>query len=144
MSEPFEVGGFTYRAGKLDARTQFHVVRRLAPVLGSFRDILAVVRPAEGQERVDPIEAIEPLADAVSKMPDDHVDYVLDACLSVCQREQPGGAGWSPVWNVQAKRPQFEDIDMLAMLQIVANVLAGALSGFFPGLLFASSGAAEA
>ena len=38
MSEPFVVSGQTYRAGRLDAIKQLHVVRRLSPLIGALQD----------------------------------------------------------------------------------------------------------
>jgi hypothetical protein len=142
--EPFEVAGQRYKAAKMDAITQFHVARRFAPALSSIKDIRAAATAAAGEDKLLAVEAMAPLLDAVAKMPDDHVDYVLAACLGVCQREQRNGTGWSAVWSQEAKRPMFEDIDMVAMLQIVAKVIWGQLSGFFPDLPSALSGEAAA
>lgn len=139
MSEPFEVGGHTYRAGKLDAFRQFHVVRRMAPVLSSFSEITRAASAAQSGDPAAIIEAVSPLLNVVAQMPDDHVNYVLGTCLSICQRKMPGDTGWARVWNADAQRPQFDDIDMMVMVQIVAMVLSAELSGFFRGLPSTSS-----
>ncbi len=131
----FEVAGHTYRAGRMDAMTAFHVMRRLTPVLASFREM--------GQAN-DMFAALEPVARAVAGMSDADSELVLGACLSVCERRQDGGRGWARIWSVEAKRPMFDDIDIAAMLQVAFHVIQGALGPFFPGLPLASTGADQA
>lgn len=111
----FQVEGLTYRTtGKLDARTQFHVARRLAPVL-----------VAMGGE-----DMIASVAIALGKMTDADADYVLDACLAKVQRQQ--GTAWASVAAPQGQI-MFADMDMGALAQMVMAVLKEAnLPGFFP------------
>jgi hypothetical protein len=39
MNDTVEVGGFQYRIGRIDARKQFHVARRLAPLLAGMSSV---------------------------------------------------------------------------------------------------------
>lgn len=131
MSDPFIVGGVTYRAGKLDAVRQFHVVRRLTPILGCLQGA-----DMKGLMDGDPevlAGLLGPVSDAVAGMPDADVDYVLAACLGACQREEASGLGWSAVWNKAAGRPQYDDLTMPDMLQLVGRVVAANLAGFTSG-----------
>lgn len=126
----FEIKGVKYQSGKMDAMVAFHVTRRLAPVVPSFKSIFATA--GDGETR-DILTALEPLADAIAKMSDADTEYILGACMKVTSREQPGG-GWAPVWGPTSNRPLYEDIDMLVMLQIAMHVLQETLGPFSSGL----------
>ncbi|GAC1042256.1 phage tail assembly chaperone [Rhizobium sp. No.120] len=120
----FPIKGFKYRSGTMDAMTQFHVVRRLGPVLGSLRGML--------DNKLE--DGLALIADAISKMSDADTEYVINACMAVVQREQAGGTGWAPIWSTQAKRPMFDDIDMAVMIQIVIAVIGAAIVPFSAAL----------
>lgn len=138
--EEFTIEGFRYRiVGKLDALRQFHVVRRLAPLLSAFVNVdLAALREAAAAA-ADPAAAaaadadprageamrllLPALADALAHMTDDDTNYVVGACIGLVERDVGGGAGWGPVWNPAAKQMQYQDISFLAMLQLLGRVL---------------------
>lgn len=122
MNEPVEVGGQMYRIGRMDAKKKFHVARRLAPLLAG----LTSAKSGGGMA-----EAIAPIAEALSRMTEEDTDYVLDACLAVCQREQPNGQ-WAPVCTTTG-RMMFQDIDMPEMVQLAVNAVRTNLAAFFPG-----------
>lgn len=124
MSTEFEVNGKKYRAGKLDAMTQWHVFRRLGPILPAVQSIQSVLPDllAGGEQAEAAMAALTPMTEAIASMSDADSEYILGACLGVVQREQSGG-GWASVWSTQAKRPMFDDIGMLQMLQISFQVL---------------------
>lgn len=122
MSLEFKHGTKTYRAGKLDAKKQFHVVRRLGTLLPAL----------SGMGSNASVEtALEPLVEAMGKISDADADYILDTCMNVVERKSSAG-GWSPV--MASGSLMFEDIDMAGMLTIAWNVLLHNLSGFFDGL----------
>ncbi|PXV60885.1 hypothetical protein SAMN04487785_11321 [Dyella jiangningensis] len=119
----FEISGQTYQSGRLNARQQFHVARRLAPVLGGLADASAA-----GAESFS--KFLQPIAEAISGMSDGDCDYVLDTCLSVVRRQQ--GPSWAPVMS-SSKAMMFDDIDMSVMLQLASKVIQENLGNFFPG-----------
>jgi hypothetical protein len=140
----FIAGEHHYRARKMNAFQQFHVARRLAPVITevmTMGDLLAqagvTTEVAEGEERrPDYTKLIVPFADALSRVSDEDCNYVLGACLAQVQRQQGGnGQGtvtWTDVWNARAKTIMFEDINALpSMMEIVIHVLQDNLMGFF-------------
>lgn len=143
----FEHKGQAYRAGKLDAKKQFHVSRRLAPFLADVmrgldpKDMPAMAEEAQATGQEDQPNAKEPkdkesadlawldsLANTLADMPDEPLDYILNACLAVTARKQVRG-GWAKVQGPGGL--MFEDIDMAGMLTITFNVLKHNLSGFF-------------
>lgn len=123
MNDIVEVGGQKYRIGRIDARKQFHVARRLAPLLAGMSGLTG---KSVGFEAF-----IGPLTDALSGMSDEDVDYVLDVCLGVCQRLQLNGQG-APV-IARGGGLMFEDIDMGQMIQLAVKVIQDNLGSFFPG-----------
>ena len=123
MSDIVEVGGQKYRIGRIDARKQFHVARRLAPLLAGMGSV--------ADKNAGFAAFLGPLTDALSGMSDEDVDYVLDACLSVCQRLQPNGQG-APIVS-RGGGLMFEDIDMGQMIRLAVKVIQENLGGFFPG-----------
>lgn len=122
MNDIVEVGGQKYRIGRIDARKQFHVARRLAPLLAGMTGV---------PDRSAGFAAfLGPLTDALSGMTDSDVDYVLDACLGVCQRIQPNG---HPAAVMTRSGMMFDDIDMGQMIQLAVQVIQQNIGGFFDG-----------
>lgn len=139
----FKHGQHTYRAGKLPAMTQLHVTRRLAPFLsalmgalpgGQAQALLKAAKETAPAAEADAAQlgmaAMGPLLDAVGSMPDEQVDYVIKACLSVVERKDASG-GWAQVMSSGGL--MFEDLDMVALLSITRHVLQRDLAGFFGG-----------
>ena len=119
----FELEGRTYRANKIDARTQFHIVRRLAPVLGEIAPAL------QGKGGLD---ALPPLANAVAKLTDSDADYVIFGLLKSVVRKQDQGLGWGPV--ATGEQLMYEDITMPLMLKLAWHSFSFNMSGFFAAL----------
>jgi hypothetical protein len=125
----FEIKDRQYQAGRLSAMQQFHIARRLAPVItrmgeaGSFD--LEQLKAGGGM-----LKAIQPLADAVAALPDVDCDYVIKLCLAVTMRKQ--NDVWVHIWHKQADKLMFEDIDMFEMLLIVSHILRDSIGAFFP------------
>lgn len=123
MSGIVEINGQSYRIGRLDAKKQFHVARRLAPLLAGLGG--ALKGEAKGFA-----EMVAPIAEALAKMSDEDTDYVIDTCLAVVARQQ--GEGFQSVM-VKGGGLIFQDIDLPAMLQITVAVIQQNLGSFFPG-----------
>lgn len=143
----FEVDGKQYRlVRKLDAFSQLHVARKLAPLLVSLTPTPEMRQrlQAEAQARangddrpmVDMAEMMLPVIEGLAEMKSEDVDFISSTCLSVVSRNQ--GTGWTPVWNGAAKRMQFEDIDGMALLQITFQVIQENLSNFMRAPLSAT------
>lgn len=151
-----KIAGKDYRTNKLNAREQFHVSRRLMPILVARLDglrALAVAVGVPGAAEVDAAARAEqrtpeeqatdakslaadealvasflPVANAMAKMPQADVDYVLDVCLGVCQRLE--GQQFAPV--MANGRLMYQDLDMAGMMQLVQAVVTENCGNFFP------------
>lgn len=125
MSEfkDFKAGGLTLRPVQINARTQFHVARRLAPLLGRVGEIEAV--------QDDPLAAAVVLGQAIAALPDDQVDYILDAALDGAEVKQDGGLGWQPL---RVRGALMYPLDLPALLTVVGHVLWANMAGFMRAL----------
>jgi hypothetical protein len=144
MSE-FRIGEHTYRTrAKLDARQQFHISRRLMPLIMevlSKRAVLEAALPMPDGQTLSAqatdlrmLEAVlQVIAPVLAKLPDDECDYVLDRCLAVVQRLQGanGTQVWSDIFNARSKQLMFADIGMPEMMQMAREVIQENLTGFF-------------
>ena len=138
-----EIGGNTYRINNMPAMTQFHVMRKLGPVLPGIVPVLAqaaaALPQADGQEdggamtTVDGVAAIaiaaRPLLDGLAAMADADAEYVINHCLSAVMRRDAGGKSWSAVSRDGVT--MFDDIDLMTSMQIVWAVLRENYTGFF-------------
>lgn len=127
----FQINDVAYKSTKMNAMTQFHVSRRLAPLLSSMTNI------AQGGKMEVPT-VLASLMGEISKLSDVDCEYVLHSCMAVTNRDQGGGRGFAPILASDGKTPMFPDIDMLGMLTIAAHVLQDNLAGFFPSTVLTS------
>ena len=126
-----ELGGHTYAIGKMSAMQQFHVMRRIAPLLTSLGGNLASFKDAKGAEEMAAI--LEPLAQAMAQMKDEEANYVIFACLRVVSRKQSDGR-FQILVPEGRQALMFEDVGMADMLRLTAEVIKWNLMGFFEGL----------
>ena len=138
-----EIGGNTYRINSMPAMTQFHVMRKLGPVLPGIVPVLAQAAAALPQANdqedggamttVDGVAAIamaaRPLLDGLAAMADADAEYVINHCLSAVMRRDSGGKSWNAVSRDGVT--MFDDIDLMASMQIVWAVLRENYTGFF-------------
>lgn len=123
--------GQVYRVGKLDAMKQFHVARRIAPIVAALGvSINQFAAVGSGlKEDSDLLQMAGPVADVVSRMSDEDTEYVIRTCLSVVARRVENTDKWQ---NVQTgQHLQFADISMQIMVRLVVEVLKENLGGFF-------------
>lgn len=122
----FEIEGRTYRANKIDARSQFHIVRRLAPVLGEIAPAIQAGGKQGG------MEALPALTAAIAKLSDTDADYCIFGLLKAVSRKQDQGLGWGPVCAETSI--MYDDITMPIMLQLAWKAFSFNMSGFFAAL----------
>ena len=120
-----------YLIGTINAFTQLHLVKRLAPVMGALKTL------SDAYDEDNPDAILEPLGRAVGVLPDDDLDYIVNACLDAVQMRQAGGA-WARMRTGGAL--MFEP-DLLTLLFLTFQVVKANLSTFFSGLASLSSGA---
>lgn len=139
----FSVNGQNYRSARIDAMRQFHLSRKLAPIIPTLIPVflqLAEAAKTSGKPLSSDMSSLsgllEPFAEGIASMSDEHAEYILGTCMSVVQRQQ--GAAWMSVWNSGQKVCMFDDIDAGAMIQIGFQVIRESLGPFISGLLSTS------
>ncbi len=131
----FDLAGNTYRFGKMTAFQQFHVSRRIAPIIPTLVPVFVKISQ-DGNLLADLpglAEVLQPFADGLAAMSDEASEYVMSNCLSVVQRKHSNG--WTAVWNSNAKVCMFDDMDLGTIIQIVVRVIQDSLGPFIQGLL---------
>lgn len=126
MSE-FSINGNTYRSIKMDALKQWHVFRRLSPVIVQSLTPELIKAIQDTKNDGDPLRLFEPFVQALGGMSDADTEYVIHTCLSVVQRQQ--GHAWAPV-SVNNSL-MFQDLDLMTLGRIVFQVITDNLSNFF-------------
>jgi len=116
-----EIDGKEYQLAKLNAMTQFHVSRRLMPVLASMS--------GEG-------DVMTKIMKAVGDLTDEDSEYIIGKCLSGCLRQRDDGKGWAKIYN--NGNLLFEDIGLGEIIKLTMATIEENLSGFFTGLRSAS------
>lgn len=114
-----EVGGHRFLIGKLNARQQFDVLRRL----GFVEHFLEMEAASETELKPGARWIAAMLSNTMGSVPQVDMDYVLDTCLALVQVER--GGSLKPAWNIAARAPQFEDMipTFDVMLELVDAVI---------------------
>ncbi|MDH0638194.1 hypothetical protein N5D52_14700 [Pseudomonas sp. GD03860] len=137
MSE-FDLGDSTYRIGKLDAFKQFHLSRKVAPIIPTLIPVFLKLQQSASKSPLSGdigamAEVMGPFADGIAAMPDEAAEFILGTCLAVVQRKQ--GDRWMPVWSSNQSTCMFDDMDLGVMLQLTFRVIKESLGPFISGML---------
>ena len=130
----FEVGGKQYRLSKIDAFKQFHIVRRLGPILGDIIPVAqkmksAMREDASEEEKFDQIaKVLTPIMTGLSKLSDQDANTVLIGLLCGVEVKQP--TGWAKM-AVGENIMMSEGLELPLMLQLAGRAFGYNLSGFF-------------
>lgn len=146
----FQLGARDYRMDKLNAIQQFHVSRKIAPLIPALIPVflqiakkgekgLGSLANEESLAQIGPL--LQPFADSIASLPDATVDYLIDTCLSVVRRNREGN--WAPVWSSQHKTLMFDDMDLGALMPLIVRVITENLGPFIKGLLISQQGTSE-
>jgi len=142
MANEFELGGRKFKIGKLNTFKQFHIVRRIAPILADLLPVLGDVQKAtKGKVNDEDFETIAkflaPAISGVSKLSDQDAEFVL---LGLCSCiEMQLGPSWTRV--ATDNMLMVQDLDLPSLLQLASRSFMANLSSFFALLPAASPGA---
>lgn len=145
----FAVSGQTYRTTKMNTFVQFHLARRVAPLmipiaaqLGEGGDLRQVLAAGGGEPMM---QFAVPIIEAIGTMSDTDAENIIFPCLAVVQRQS--GPAWSNVLaggGLGSHAMMFDDITLPDMLQLVWKVLEVNLQAFFHAVPSTSGGPAAA
>lgn len=137
----FEVGGRAYKLSKLDAFKQFHIARRIGPILadllpalksanvGKFTDEKQLSSLSEN-EKMDLIAPfVGPIMTGLSKLSEEDADAVLYGLLAAVEIQQLPAKNWARM--VVKEQLMIQDLDLPTMMQIAGRSFMYNLAGFF-------------
>lgn len=134
----FEIGGRKFKLCKIDAFKQFHIVRRIGPLLS---DLLPAMRDADKLKNIEALsegERLEqvakfagPVMNGLSKLSDADSELVLFGLLASVEMQQATG-NWSKV--ASNSMLMIQDLELPVLLQIAGRAFVFNLAGFFGAL----------
>lgn len=144
MTVETTIGPKTYRVEKLDPFKQFHIVRILSPVVGSFID--PIIKAVGGQKMSsDPGEAGKAILTAmlgsdmgptvtmflssIRDMSEKDSEYIIRTCLSAVSVKE--GTSWAKM-TTPAGAVLYQDVELPDLLALSWKVITHSLARFFP------------
>ncbi len=131
----FSIGGRDFKLCKIDAFKQFHIVRRIGPLLS---DLLPAMKDAEKLKNLDALSESEkldqiakfagPIMNGLSKLPDADADLVLFGLLASVEVKQAAG-NWTKI--ASNSMLMIQDMELPVLLQLAGRAFLFNLSGFF-------------
>jgi len=123
------IGGNTYRTGKLTPLQQFHLARRLLPMLTEAGDLIDLLAD-ENTPLPDMLKASGPFVKSLASKTDEEVEAIVNACLVVVNRKV--GDVWAQVMPRKGQL-MFEDLALMDMMQLIWTVVEENLLNFSIG-----------
>ena len=127
-----------YRIGRMNAITQFNVLRRLTPCLTCLTSLASNDIKLEFDENNNATNingdlnaVLAPLGSAIAALGDEDVAYIFNACLEIAERKQTGGT-WAPVRKNGVT--MFDGLSLPTLLQLTYHVLRQDMADFFKEL----------
>jgi hypothetical protein len=141
----FELGGRKFKIGKLNAFKQFHVVRRIAPILSDLLPAIGEIQKVQKEENSktesekfdELIKIVSPMLMGLSKLSDKDSEFVLFSLLSCAEVQL--GATWTRLSTESMLMVQ--DMELPALLQVASRSFMVNLSNFFAVLPAVTPGA---
>lgn len=136
MDQDFVIANKKFKVRKINALKQFHIVRRIAPILAELAPNLSKLNKAkdfENSSEETKLEAIGnfigPIMSGMSKLSDKDSELVLIGLLEAVEVHQEEYGNWAPV----AKGGQivFDDLALPVLMQAAGRAFMFNLSGFF-------------
>lgn len=138
MERDFDYGGKKFKLNKIDPFKQFHIVRRIGPILS---DILPAMKDAQRFQEVEKmsqgqqLEMISkfasPIMNGLSKLSDADAELVLLGLLQAVEMQQAAG-NWARI--ATSTLLMFQDLELPAMLHLASRAFMYNLANFFAGL----------
>lgn len=135
MDTKQDIKGQSYSFSKLLPLKQFHIVRRLSPMLG---ELAPLIKDKMSGNDIDPIAILPALSKVLSEMTDENADFILFGLLAAVSRKQT--VGYAPVTNSDTNSLMFTDIDLPLMMELAGRSLMFNLGNFFDALPSNSTG----
>lgn len=140
----FQIGARKFKLNKINTFEQFHIVRRLLPILG---ELLPVLGKVQKLGKLDPekmseeqLQMFVPVIGGLSKLSDEDANRVLLGLCSAVEMQQQPANNWARV--ATSAGLMFEDLELPVIMQIAGRAFAYNMSGFFALMPQVSAGVA--
>jgi hypothetical protein len=142
MERDFNLGGREFRLSKLDPFKQFHIARRVAPIMSDLLPAFqkaarkgltteeSISKLSEDQKMEAVAEIAGPVMDGLSKLTDADSDFVLRGLLASVQMKQATG-NWAAVATQEML--MIQDMELPVLLQIAGRAFMFNLGNFIGG-----------
>ena len=132
----FEIGGVKFKLNKMDAFKQFHIVRRISPLLSellpAMKEIARNKTDMQAMSDDDKFEQFakigQPLLMGFSKLSDEDANKVLLGLLSSVEIQQSHG-NWARISTETAM--MINNLELPVLMQAAGRAFMFNLSGFF-------------
>lgn len=139
MERDFQLGDKKFKLNKLDAFKQFHVARRMTPLLADIVPVMQKLAPKIKNEDTSMTEEqkfdalmpiLTPILTGLSKLTDEDANYVMHNLLSCVEYQYM--SAWATVST--GKELRFQDLELPVLLQVAGRSFMYNLSGFMAAL----------
>lgn len=113
-----ELSGCEYRIGNLPVIEQFHLARKLTPIMAG------IAGKGEG-------DVLMVLSEIMGEMSVEDSNFILFGLLKPVSKKLDGGIGWAPV--VKGSTLMYNDILLPDLLKLAFESLQENLGSFLPG-----------
>lgn len=135
----FEIGDKKFKLNKIDVFKQFHIARRLSPIMGEIISVAPKIKQLmsskkeEEMSESEKLEAIaqlaKPIMDGFSKLSDADANLVLLGLCSAVEIHQSESNSWARI--AREDTLMFNQIELPVLLQIAARSFMYNGSSFF-------------
>ncbi len=142
--QDFSIGDKQFKVRKLDAIKQFHILRRISPILEELLPALGGISKSaknidslNEDEKFDVIaKFVGPIMKGLSQLSDEDANLVLFGLLSAVEIQQQPAGNWTSV--VVGSSLMIQNLELPALMQLASQAFMFNLSGFFSALPQAS------
>lgn len=134
----FQIGGRNFKLCKIDAFKQFHIVRRVGPILADLLPGMQELQKIKNFDSMDESQKLEsfaklagPFMAGLAKLSDEDSERVLFGLLASVEIQGPTG-GWMKV--ATDKILLVQDLELPHLINVAGRAFMHNLSGFFAAL----------
>lgn len=134
-----EIKGRKFKIGKTEVMKQFHVARRISPILTDALPAMKKMKELQENGGFDELDenrkldaiagVITPFVHGMAKLGDADAELVLFSLLGCCEVYQTEFKTWARVAN--EKMLMMQDLDLPTLLQVAGRSFMHNLAGFF-------------
>lgn len=136
MENSFQIGDLQCKVSKINAMKQYHIVRRIAPILSEMIPMMKDIAKTSKQQMTEDEQLeqsakfITPIMDGLAKLSDKDSEFVLYNLLSAVEINQ--GGVWSRI--VVNDNLMFQNLELPVLLQAAGRAFMFNMQGFFAAL----------